>query len=453
LLAKGFNAEDLAKIEKALPGAFELGFAFASYALGDEAMKRFGFTSEQYNKPGFNLLKELGFSKEQIQAAENVVCGKMTIEGAPHLKEEHLEVFDCANKCGNTGKRYLQPMSHVNMMAAAQPFLSGAISKTINLPNDITSEEIEELYIESWRKGLKAVALYRDGCKMSQPLNSSSSDEADETENKTEVIAAQSVDPVVAASPATPERKRLPKKRSGFTQEAKVGGHKVYLRTGEYTDGSLGEIFIDMHKEGAAFRSMMNCFAIAISLGLQHGVPLDEYVNAFTFTRFEPQGPVDHPNIKMSTSVIDYVFRLLGMEYLGRTDFVQVKPETDEDVKMAVEQTDQDAVLKELAKKVKQNLVNQETKKAEENTEEVSSQESFVVTKTNTTSTDGGLQTASSTGVVVSLKEAKKTSTGANAHLQNMMGDAPFCDGCGHVTVRNGACYRCLNCGNSMGCS
>ncbi|HPW64857.1 MAG TPA: vitamin B12-dependent ribonucleotide reductase, partial [Candidatus Omnitrophota bacterium] len=285
LTEKGFTTQDLAKIEAVLPSVFDLGFAFTKWTLGEETLKRLGFKPEDYNRPDFNPLETLGFSHSEIEEANNVICGMMTIEGAPHLKHEHLPVFDCANKCGKYGKRYLEAMSHVRMMAAAQPFISGAISKTVNLPNEMTVEEIEDIYIQAWKMGLKAVALYRDGSKLSQPLNTKSKESAGE-------------------KPETPklERKRLPKKRIGMTVEARVGGQKVYLRTGEYADGELGEIFIDIHKEGAAFRSMMNCFAIAVSLGLQYGVPLEEFVNVFTFTRFEPQGMVEHPNIKISTS-------------------------------------------------------------------------------------------------------------------------------------------------------
>jgi ribonucleoside-diphosphate reductase alpha chain len=258
------------------------------------------------------------------------------------------------------------------MMAAVQPFISGAISKTVNLPNEITVEEIERLFIEAWRKGLKAIAIYRDGSKASQPLEGGGS--------KVLTEAVQRV----------PFRRRMPKKRAGFNWESKVAGHKVYLRTGEYEDGTIGEIFIDMHKEGAAYRSLLNCFAIAVSLGLQYGVPLEEFVDVFTFTRFEPYGVVDHPNIKRATSVIDYIFRLLGLEYLGRTDFVQVKPDVE------------DAALKE-------NQIHN--------------------------SENGALLNA------------------LDRQLVGVMGDAPFCADCGHLTVRNGSCYRCLNCGGSMGCS
>jgi ribonucleoside-diphosphate reductase alpha chain len=442
----GFTDEDIARAEKALPGVFQLSFAFTPFTLGKATLSRLGFNEEDYSTPGFNLLRELGFSQEQMEEASTLICGRMTIEGAPHLKAEHLPVFDCANKCGKHGERYIAPIAHIKMMAAAQKFLSGAISKTINLPNEFTPEEIEQLYVESWRQGLKAVALYRDGSKMCQPLNAV----ADDVKKKQDTTSPEAG---IAAQPSSTEpqvvlkRRRLPKKRRGFTQEARVGGHKVYLRTGEYDDGALGEIFIDMHKEGAAFRSMMNCFAIAVSLGLQYGVPLEEFVDCFTFTRFEPQGMVDHPNIKMSTSVVDFIFRVLGMEYQGRTDFVQVKPTKDDDVKMELETT-----------AARERLEKNEEKEATTDIDDSDSLPTVftVPTTRNATAAVTGTTIATVSGgsaVMVSAAELKGDTTGVNAQLTGMMGDAPFCDSCGHVTVRNGSCYKCLNCGNSMGCS
>ena len=407
LAAKGFNNAELDKIESMLPSVFDLSFAFTKWTLGEDVLKRLGLKPEDYNHLRFNVLEALGFSKAEIEEANNVVCGMMTIEGAPLLKPEHLPVFDCANRCGKHGKRYIEPMTHVRMMAAAQPFISGAISKTVNLPHETTVEEIEKIYIESWKMGLKAVALYRDGSKLSQPLNTRSGDSASDkkSDKKNEIQPAH---------PPALQRRRLPKKREGITIESRVGGQKVYLRTGEYTDGSLGEIFIDIHKEGAAFRSMMNCFAIAVSLGLQYGVPLEEFVNVFTFTRFEPQGLVDHPNIKLSTSMVDYIFRVLGMEYLGLTEFVQIPPAPEEL-----------QIHKRTAPRLVQTPVIEVSVPAHEPAPQAS------VVKKNTA----------------------LAAAGANEHLSNMMGDAPFCTNCGHVTVRSGSCYKCLNCGNSMGCS
>jgi ribonucleoside-diphosphate reductase alpha chain len=382
LKLKGLTSDEISKIEKSLPGTFEISSAFSRFSLGDDLLKRIGVSSSDYEKPTFNFLRWIGLTENQIAEVNEVICGTMTLEGAPHVLEEHLPVFDCANPCGIKGKRFIAPMGHVRMMAAVQPFLSGAISKTVNLPHETTVEEIQDIYYQGWKLGLKAIALYRDGCKLSQPLSSKSSE-------KTKEAQSGSTQAGSLAASWTPVRRKLPAKRLGFTQEAAVAGHKVYIRTGEYEDSSLGEVFIDMHKEGAAYRSMMNCFAIAVSLGLQYGVPLEEFVDKFTFTRFEPSGIVDgHPNVKMATSIIDYIFRVLGMEYLGRTDFVQVKPVMDS-----------------------------------------------VPEATPPTS------------------NSQKSKSQLSGHLAEMMGDAPPCDSCGHTTVRNGACYKCLNCGNSMGCS
>ena len=367
----------------------------------------------------------------------------MTVEGAPHLKEEHLPIFDCANKCGKTGRRFIHWMGHIRMMAAVQPFISGAISKTINMPSEVGVDDIKEAYLQSWKLGIKAVALYRDGCKASQPLSS----KADKKKGKdvdVEAEIARRVEeevqkrlaaqapllqqgqllPSTVSRPVSPtaastflKRFRLPRKRLGFTQEARIAGQKVYIRTGEYEDGTLGEIFIDLAKEGAAFRSMMNSFAIAVSLGLQYGVPLKEYIDVFTFMRFEPQGPVDHPNIKMCTSVVDYIFRVLALEYLGQDEFAQVKPaETETRVRRAMD---------------------------------------FIRKPEAATPVEVPVKTA---GVEAPAPKAVAAPVNAEAnalseHLGKMMGDAPFCNLCGHTTVRNGVCYKCLNCGNTLGCS
>jgi len=349
LAAKGFTNEALDQLETALQNAFEIGFAFNKWTFGEEFCKGvLGFSEDQLNDWQFNMLMELGFTKAEIDAANEYVCGTMTVEGAPHLKSEHLPVFDCANRCGKKGQRFISANGHIRQMAAAQPFLSGAISKTINLPAEASIQDVKDAYWLSWTLGLKANALYRDGSKLSQPLNSSSDDAAAaileasiEEEFATPVAVASTaaivpepeVDPVMEIATKLvyryiSKRRVMPGRRRGYTQKARVGGHKVYIRTGEFEDGALGEIFIDMHREGAAFRSLMNCFAIAVSLGLQYGVPLEEFVEAFVFTRFEPNGSVQgHDNIKMSTSVIDYIFRELALSYLGRTDLVQVKPE------------------------------------------------------------------------------------------------------------------------------
>ncbi len=469
LLERGFLDSDIDKIEAALPGVFELGFAFNHWALGEEALARAGISLSEASEPGFDLLKRLGFSSRQIAEANEAICGTMTVEGAPFLRDEHLPVFDCANKCGKTGTRFIHHMGHITMMSAAQSFLSGAISKTINMPNEATVEDVLDAYEQSWRYGIKAMALYRDGSKLSQPLSSrsSSSDKEDaeaaseadierRIEEATAVAVADAVAtaraewerersasaPAVApvAATAAPVRRRLPARRGGFTQEARVAGNKVFLRTGEYEDGALGEIFIDMHKEGAAFRSMINCFAIAISKGLQYGVPLEEFVETFTFTRFEPQGMVSgHPNIKMATSIIDYVFRVLGLEYLGRTDLTQVPPELDE--------PEQEDVPSESVAAAPASP----TQGAGPVAQAVAAPAPPAARAAR--NGNGSHHEASPAGTATALLQSTAVVDVMTAHLSEMMGDAPFCDVCGHITIRNGACYKCLNCGNSLGCS
>jgi ribonucleoside-diphosphate reductase alpha chain len=428
LVEKGLTDAEIAKAEKTLPTVFDVNQALALWVIGKDAYERMGVSAEVAAKPGFSLLKHWGLTPDQVEEVNDIVLGRQTIEGAPHLRDEDLPVFDCANRCGKKGKRYLAPMSHVRMMAAAQPFLSGAISKTVNLPNEATVEDVADVYMQGWKLGLKAIALYRDGCKLSQPLNSGSNDdkkaEAKDTAKPVVEAPAPAAPAPVAAKTAlskvreglTPPptvRHRLPKKRRGFTQEARVAGHKVFLRTGEYEDGELGEIFVDMHKEGAAFRSLMNCFAISVSMGLQHGVPLASYVEQFTFTRFEPQGPVDgHPNIKFATSIIDYIFRMLGVEYLRRFDLAHVPP--DEIAADMADPTDVGAVL-------------------------------AYAPERSSAPPPAPAAASGSHGV--------GAASVLDQHLGEMMGDAPMCDQCGHVTIRNGACYKCLNCGSSMGCS
>ena len=335
LKAKGFTDEKIETLNEAMKSAFDIKFVFNKWTLGEDFCKNvLNFTEEQLDNVSFEMLPALGFSKKDIEAANLHVCGAMTLEGAPHLKQEHYPVFDCANACGKIGKRYLSVESHIRMMAAAQPFISGAISKTINMPNDATVEDCANAYMLSWKLALKANALYRDGSKLSQPLNASliaDDDDEDAVDNLIEQPAAARTAKVTekivekVVEKYIHEREKLPNRRQGYTQKAIVGGHKVYLRTGEFGDGRLGEIFIDMHKEGAAFRAMMNNFAIAISLGLQYGVPLEEYVDAFTFTKFEPAGMVQgNDAIKNATSILDYVFRELAVSYLGRYDLAHV---------------------------------------------------------------------------------------------------------------------------------
>lgn len=444
LSEKGFIADELKKLDASVESAFEIGFVFNAYNLGEECLKRLGFTPEQYFAPDFNLLEELGFSDEQIEAANDYVCGTMMIEGAPFLKDEHLPVFDCANKCGKKGERYIHAHGHIRMMGATQPFISGAISKTINLPNEATVDEIKDCYMLSWQLGIKACALYRDGSKLSQPLSNKSDKKKKEETKEAEATAEDSVivdmgkltidelleevSKRVQASPDTKlkrelsrivERKQLPAKRRGYTIKAKVGGQPLFVRTGEYGDGTLGEIFLDMAKEGATMRSLMNSFAIAVSIGLQYGVPLDEFVDKFTFTRFEPAGIVEHPNIKSATSVLDFVFRLLAYEYLDRNDLVHVQ---DPERMQQQEEDDANAGQQELS-------------------------------QVRVTAPAPQAQTQKNVNIAPKPVAATADKT---ADIKKMMGtsaDAPVCRNCGNITLRNGTCYMCPNCGTTTGCS
>jgi ribonucleoside-diphosphate reductase alpha chain len=459
LAEKGFTPTEIEKLNSVAPAAFEIGFIFNRFTLGDECMQRLGFSEDVYSDWSFNLLEAIGFTEDQIAAANDYVCGTMTIEGAPLLNPAHLPVFDCANKCGKKGERYIHAHGHIKMMAACQPFLSGAISKTINLPHEAKVEEIADCYHLSWSLGLKANALYRDGSKLSQPL-STKSDKKEKTEDAenavTEDVAnapAESnivdlgkltveelLDEVTKRMQASSdtqlkralsrivERKALPAKRRGFTQKAKINGQVLFLRTGEYQDGTLGEIFIDLAKEGSTLRSLMNCFAIAISVGLQYGVPLEEFVEKFVFTKFEPAGMVDHPNIKTTTSLVDFVFRALAYEYLNRTDLVHVldKPQVG-------------------------------------NTGEEEGETTFLgkpeLSSIRVTAPTAVAQTTPAATPVAAAKVEKLVSKGeygmdaVNQAAKNMQSDAPSCNTCGHITIRSGTCYKCLNCGNSMGCS
>jgi len=332
LKLRGFSDEAIDRVEKAIPTSFDIHHAFAPHVLGEEFLKKLGMSDEELANWNLDILDRIGFSGDDIETANTWACGTMTVEGAPHLKKKHLAVFDCANRCGRRGVRSIASNGHILMMAAAQPFISGAISKTINMPAEAALDDIKRAYFLAWQKMIKAVALYRDGSKLSQPLSIAIS--AEEEDELAEAVAGKDVQHVAEVMAERvviryqARRRRLPQRRAGFTQKAAVGGHKVYIRTGEYEDGSVGEIFLDMHREGAAFRSLMNCFAIAVSLGLQYGVPLEEFVDAFVFTRFEPSGIVGgHDRIKMATSVIDYVFRELAITYLGRDDLAQVSIE------------------------------------------------------------------------------------------------------------------------------
>ena len=473
LMEKGLSKEDVAKIEEALPGAFEIQHAFNVFVLGEETLKGLGIEEEAYTSFDFNLLETLGYSRNEITQANLHICGTQKIEGAPYLRDEHLDVFDCANKCGKDGERFIHYMGHVRMMAAAQPFISGAISKTVNMPNEASIEDIEDCYFEAAKIGVKAIAIYRDGSKASQPL-SASSDEGDSDESDPEVNKileeeamlvqgnyAPGTSPTQAYSGVNRPRFLLPERRQGWTQEARVAGHKVYLRTGEYPDGTLGEVFIDIAKEGATLKGVLGCFAIAVSKGLQYGVPLEEFVDTFTFQTFEPRGMVEgHENIKMSNSIVDYVFRALGLEYLNRTDLVQVPPNDD-----SSEKTETVEPVQEVApaqKKTKTVEPVQESEPVEfiqktdvvEPIQEVDSPSNIQNNESTTIRQETQFVTKIEEIDTVESSEAVSNSvTTVQEVLGDMMGDAPACYDCGHITIRNGSCYKCLNCGNSLGCS
>ena len=513
LKAKGFTDSVIEKVEQALASAFDITFAFNKWTVGEEFCREvLKVSDEQLASFNFSLLEHLGYSKADIETANTYCCGAMTVEGAPHLKAEHLPVFDCASPCGRVGKRFLSWESHVRMMAAAQPFISGAISKTINMPNSASIDDCKSAYMLAWSLAVKAIALYRDGSKLSQPLAaqliSNDNEEDDEVVQETvqkisEMPSAQKA-PVMAEKiiqkvierVVQAERDKLPDRRKGYTQKAVVGGHKVYLRTGEYEDGRLGEIFIDMHKEGAAFRSLINNFAIAISLGLQYGVPLEEYVDAFTFTRFEPAGSVQgNDAIKMATSVLDYIFRELAVSYLGRTDLAHVVPEDmrpstvgqgdDQSALMEMEADMQETVRKVASTGyVRANFkvvtgktsmpvaANMTHPVVEEKFAMAVGAETMVMASTPTMSvassntsassavtgnTASGNTSSGSAAIISSMSQAMVQSVKQNerisvARAKGYEGDA--CPECGHLTMlRNGTCLKCDTCGATTGCS
>ena len=472
LTGHGFGPNELSKIDRALEAAFDIRFVFNQWTLGEDFCTGvLGIPAKKLNDPTFDLLRHLGFTRADIEAANDHVCGTMTLEGAPHLKEEHLRIFDCANPCGKKGKRYLSVESHIRMMAAAQSFISGAISKTINMPNDATIEDCQRAYELSWSLGVKANALYRDGSKLSQPLAAAlveDDDEAAETletgtpQEKATVLAEKVIEKVLVKEVYKSHRTKMPQRRKGYTQKAVVGGHKVYLRTGEYENGNLGEIFIDMHKEGAGFRAMMNNFAIAVSVGLQYGVPLEEFVDAFTFTKFEPAGMVQgNDSIKNATSILDYVFRELAVSYLDRTDLAHVKPEGPAFDDIGRGEEEGVSNLTEISESA--------ATRSLEVLRQISSTgylrkrlpQDFVVLKGG--QADAGLTTQPSGDAVAELQSlVPETSenpmpTGGmdartKAKMQGYEGEA--CGECGNYTlVRNGTCMKCNTCGSTSGCS
>jgi ribonucleoside-diphosphate reductase alpha chain len=492
LAAKGFTPEKIASVEAGLASAFDIKFVFNKWTLGEDFCNAsLKLTPEAMNAPGFDLLAAIGFSKAEIEAANEYVCGTMTLEGAPGLKPEHLPVFDCASPCGKRGKRALSWKSHIHMLAAAQPFISGAISKTVNMPNSATVAECREAYMLSWKLGLKANALYRDGSKLSQPLSaqllSEDGEDADAIAvapqgRRAQIVAERIVERIIERVRLTAEREKLPNRRKGYTQKAVVGGHKVYLRTGEFEDGRLGEIFIDMHKEGAAFRSLMNNFAIAISLGLQYGVPLDEYVEAFTFTRFEPAGLVQgNEAIKNATSILDYIFRELAVSYLDRNDLAHVDPSAIGSTIMgggvAEDKPGQKTsapvlladrlVSKGLTRGLHHKVVIVQDQPQSERAGGTNSyethgalayalradDENLPLVSSDVNTRDGASAAFSATHLPVpSAARHGKAELLAEARAKGYEGEA--CGTCGNFTlVRNGTCLKCDTCGGTTGCS
>ncbi|PZX13787.1 ribonucleoside-diphosphate reductase class II [Palleronia aestuarii] len=465
LIGHGFGPAQIEAIEAALPSAFDIRFVMNQWTLGETFCRdTLGIPAAKLADPTFDLLRHLGFTRSQIDAANDHVCGTMTLEGAPHLDPKHYHIFDCANPCGKTGKRYLSVEAHIHMMAAAQSFISGAISKTINMPNDASIEACKAAYELSWSLGVKANALYRDGSKLSQPLAAALVEDDEEAEEilatgsaqeKAAVLAEKIVEKVIVKEVAR-GRERMPERRRGYTQKAIVGGHKVYLRTGEYRDGKLGEIFIDMHKEGAGFRAMMNNFAIAVSVGLQYGVPLEEFVDAFTFTKFEPAGMVQgNEAIKNATSILDYIFRELAVSYLDRTDLAHVKPEgasfddlgrgEDEGKRRLSDAPEKGGsspleVLRQVASSgYLRNRLPQDLVLLQGGMSAAVAPEE-----------PGAVSTLRSTGSETAV--ATSMDPRAKARMQGYEGDP--CGECGNYTlVRNGTCMKCNTCGGTSGCS
>jgi len=478
LKAKGFTDEAIDKLEAAIKDAFDIKFVFNKWTLGaDFCKEKLGFTDAQLNDMSFDMLAELGFTSEEIEAANTFVCGAGTLEGAPYLKDEHLPVFDCANPCGRIGKRFLSVESHIRMMAAAQPFISGAISKTVNMPSTATVEECQEAYMLSWELGLKANALYRDGSKLSQPLSAQMLEDDDLAEDVAEKPAAKQAEIVAekVVEKFLAQRRKLPHRRKGYTQKAIVGGHKVYLRTGEFDDGGLGEIFIDMHKEGAAFRSLMNNFAIAISIGLQYGVPLEEYVEAFTFTRFDPSGIVEgNDTIKMATSILDYLFRELAISYLGRNDLAHVQPGDLDPGSLGRGNTEGDLPEDQYVSPIER-VASQGYLRGNFPVFQIAGGDGHgrggdatVVSTAGSSGSGsgngGGLAAAAaettelepSVSIPAETNVFEATDTKLEqireARMRGYEGDP--CEECGNMTlVRNGTCLKCVTCGATSGCS
>ncbi|MEL6797489.1 MAG: vitamin B12-dependent ribonucleotide reductase, partial [Planctomycetota bacterium] len=503
LMKKGVTPDTLRSIEASLPGVFELGFAFGAWSLGDDVLKACGIDAEAAKADmSFNLLKALGLNNRQIAELNRLVCGTQTIEGAPGFDEQHLAVFDCANKCGPTGQRFIRPEGHIFMMAAAQPFISGAISKTINLPNEASVDDIKECYRLSWELGLKANALYRDGCKLSQPLSTKSDVDIEEDEDidaideaKDEVAAAVAgVADAVSGGDAgkvstetvkvihRPMRRRLPDTRSSMTHKFNVAGHEGYLTVGLYEDGLPGELFITMAKEGSTIGGLMDSLGTAVSVALQYGVPVQSLVNKFTHQRFEPAGMTANKDIPFAKSLVDYIFRWLGMQFIPGYREANLPNRGENSSTNTSKQEGKDASSRTTVK-AGGRVTASEAKSGEKrwsSTQSTSSSDAGPIARIGVDTnpqdatpgvlvvTDGATErvvpvepsvqvetqteTASAEATLIEAEPEAHTSALSAAMSENM-GDAPPCDVCGTITVRNGHCYKCLNCGNSLGCS
>ncbi|MEM1329839.1 MAG: adenosylcobalamin-dependent ribonucleoside-diphosphate reductase [Planctomycetota bacterium] len=469
LIGKGLAEDELETVTKSLPGMFELGFAFTAWGLGDEALERIGFEPEAAKAdPTWNLLKALSLKGKQIDELNERVCGTQTIEGAPHLKDEHLPIFDCANKCGKTGERFIAAGGPIRMMAAAQPFISGAISKTINLPHEAEVGYIKDSYRLSWELGLKANALYRDGCKLSQPLSTRSDtseetdveeivDEAAEADAKEEVAAevvtlaaaAAAVDEAGATEVRErivhrPMRRRLPDTRRSLTHKFNVAGHEGYLTVGLYEDGLPGELFVTMAKEGSTIGGLMDSLGTATSVALQYGVPVDSLVKKFTHQRFEPAGMTTNRDIPIAKSLVDYIFRWLGMEFIPGYREANA-PRREQPADAGTSDRGSGGARWDASR----------TRSGDNASDAQGAPSDGPI------STGGSPAGSPPAGALTSPDDSGEWTAIASVAVQDSAlsdalksaGDAPPCDVCGTITVRSGTCYKCLNCGNSMGCS
>jgi ribonucleoside-diphosphate reductase alpha chain len=431
LLARGLTKADYKRIEAQMLSTFELAHAFNQSTVSEESLEAANLSKNSFSNPTFDYLKAIGFSAREIEEANKDICGMMTIEGAPHLKDEHLPIFDCANKCGKYGKRFIEPMGHVRIMAAAQPFISGAISKTVNLPFETTPEEISEIYMEGWKLGLKAIAMYRDGSKLSQPLNSAGTkdkdaDKEDESTKEAAEVVAELM-PAVASAGVT--RRRLPDERQAITHKFSVGGHEGYITIGLFEDGAPGEMFISMAKQGSTLSGLMDAFATAISVSLQYHVPLEVFVNKFSHMRFEPSGMTNNPNIRIAKSIIDYIFRWMGMKFLDKDAHAQLGYN---------------------------NLPKEEPTKTAEEVPVLAVQVDSIQEKVAAASTEAKVTPPASINQSVRLEVTDgtvKKAKNAKQFMFDAMGDAQSCGSCGGIMTRNGACYVCRDCGATSGCS